>query len=79
MNVNVKLFAYLRKYLSQTSDREGKLIEVPENATISSLCSLLKIPLDLARLTLVNGRQVDLTCTLKPGDEVSIFPPLYGG
>lgn len=79
MQVNVKVFAYLRKYLSQSLEREGKIIEVEDNITVSSLCSLLKIPLNLARLTLVNGKQVNLDNTLKPGDEVSIFPPLYGG
>lgn len=79
MQVRIKVFAYLRKYLPLTSDREGKTLEVPDNITVSSLCSILKIPLNLAKLTLINGEQVNLEKTLKSGDEVSIFPPLYGG
>ena len=79
MQVKVKVFAYLRKYLSESADREGKTVEVPGDATVLLLCSSLKIPLDLARLTLVNGEQVSHEKVLKQGDEISIFPPLYGG
>lgn len=39
----------------------------------------LGIPGDLARVALVNGRDVEPGDRLAPGDVVTIFPPLAGG
>ena len=39
----------------------------------------LGIPGDLARVVLVNGRDVEPRDRLGPGDIVTIFPPLAGG
>jgi molybdopterin converting factor small subunit len=50
-----------------------------ENTTIEQIISKLNIPGDIPKIILVNGRNGSLTQTVKPGDELSIFPPVAGG
>lgn len=82
MQVDVKLFASLRKKLPPSSGRPaGKgAIELPDAATLADLIRHLDIPPDLAQMVLVNGEQTRaFGHTLADGDQVSIFPPVAGG
>ena len=38
-----------------------------------------RIPDEVPRLLLVNGRDVEPTARLRPGDVVDVLPPLVGG
>lgn len=82
MQVDVKLFASLRKKIPPSSGRPaGKsTIELPDDATLADLIYQLDIPPDLAQMVLVNGEQTrECGHTLADGDRVSIFPPVAGG
>lgn len=80
MTVQVQLFATLAAYLPPASADHGTAsVEVPEGATVGDLAARLGIPADLPRLALVNGREVEPTHRLAPGDEVTLYPPLAGG
>ena len=79
MQVKVKLFATLRDYLPKESDGKSCMVAADENATIEQIISKLNIPGDIPKIILVNGRNGSLTQTIKPGDELSIFPPVAGG
>jgi molybdopterin synthase sulfur carrier subunit len=80
VQVKVKLFATLRKYLPEAGSSGAGTVELPEGATIRELVKKLEIPEPLARLVMVDGQHVpDLDQKLEDGQTVSIFPPVAGG
>ena len=79
MQVNIKLFAHLRKKLPKGSAGKATL-DLTDDATINDLIQHLDIPPDLAQMVLVNGKQTrEFDEPLTAGDQVSIFPPVAGG
>ena len=79
MKVEVRLFATLQPYLPAGAEGDGISLELSDGATVRDVVESLKIPGDLACLTVVNGRDADLDQVLAPGDELAMFPPLAGG
>lgn len=84
MQVEVRLFASLREKLP--NGRRGKgPVELPEGATLPDLLGRLDIPRELAQMVLINGEQLPndwearAGIVLRPGDTISIFPPVAGG
>jgi len=80
MQVEIKLFANLRKLLPPGSSGSKAQISLEEGATIETLIHHLKIPLEMAQMVLVNGEQTrEFDRPLTSEDTVSIFPPVAGG
>ena len=80
MQINLKLFATLRKKLPPGSSKGKTTLDLADNATINDLIQQLDIPLELAQMVLVNGEQTrEFERALTDGDQVSIFPPVAGG
>ena len=79
MRVEVRLFATLAPFLPADSRDGAADLEIPEGSTIVDITDRLGIPPDLARVVLVNGRDVGSNAPLAPRDVVTIFPPLAGG
>ena len=80
MEVNLKLFATLRKKLPPGSKAGKATLTVDDGTTILDVIHQLDIPEDLAHMVLVNGEQThDLGQALADGDGLSIFPPVAGG
>ncbi len=79
MKVEVKLFANFREYLPPGSDSYSCWLEVEEENTIGQVLESLKIPLSTPMITLVNGLHRSFEDRLRPGDVLSIFPPVAGG
>lgn len=79
MKVEVRLFATLQPYLPADAAGDSISLDLPAGATVRDVVESLKIPDDLACLTVVNGRDADLEQVLAPGDELAMFPPLAGG
>ncbi len=76
MQVELKLFASLRKYQSK-GDRTR--IDLKETLTVGQLLQKKGVPLEEAPLVLVNGVRVDHDYQLRDGDAVSVFPLIGGG
>jgi molybdopterin converting factor small subunit len=77
MNVEVELFATLRKY---GPPREGAFtVELAEGDRMRRLIEILGIPLDMERVILINGRPANLESPLEEGDRIVLFPPVAGG
>jgi len=74
MKVKVKLFASLREY-----GPEEQIIDLPDNATIEGVISLLVLPEKIPLLRIVNGEHRPVKHPLKDGDELALFPPIAGG
>ena len=79
MTIEVRLFANLGRYLPPGTRGDAVALEVPEGATVDDVVRQLAIPAGLPGLLLVNGRDATPDRRLRPGDVVSIVPPLAGG
>ena len=80
MNIEVRLFASLRRYLPSNASRSSVRIEIREGATIADVLEKLGIPSGAAHLTLVDGSQEqNIDRQLEDGCTLSVFPPVAGG
>jgi molybdopterin converting factor small subunit len=80
MNIEVRLFAQLRKYLPRDSSQGSTRIDMPDGATIADALAELGIPASAAHMTLVDGsHEANVRQRLKDGCTLSVFPPLAGG
>jgi len=80
MQIEVKLFANLRKKLPPGSSGGKVTLTLDDGATITTVIQQLDISLELAQMVLVNGEQTrEFDRPLTNDDTVSIFPPVAGG
>lgn len=79
MKVEVRLFATLVTFLPPHGRDGAAELEIPDGSTVAEVTSRLGIPPDLARVVLVNGRDIGPEAPLAACDVVTIFPPLAGG
>ena len=80
MQVKVKLFASLRKYLPEGTSGSEATLELPDGSTVRDVLAQLGIPEQTARIVMVNGEHCpDLGQTLQDGQTISVFPPMAGG
>jgi molybdopterin converting factor small subunit len=79
VRVEVHLTATLRAYLPAGTAGDHVVLDVPSGATVDQVVHSLRIPSELERLTVVNGRDAAPDQPLSEGDVLSLFPPLAGG
>lgn len=79
MKVEVHLTATLRAYLPGGGRGDSVVLDLPEGTTVDQAVRVLRIPPQMERLTVVNGRDAAPGQTLAEGDVLSLFPPLAGG
>jgi molybdopterin converting factor small subunit len=79
VTIEVRLFANLARYLPPDARAGVARLDVPDGATVDEVRRRLAIPDELPGLFLVNGREVGGDRPLRPGDVLTIIPPLAGG
>jgi sulfur-carrier protein len=79
VRVEIRLFATLALFLPPGGREGAATLDVPETSTVRDVVLSLGIPVDLERVTLVNGGDALPERRLQPGDVVTVFPPLSGG
>lgn len=79
MEIQVKLFATLRKYLPAEAVNKTAVLHLEEGQTVADALARLGVPASEAHLILVNGQNRAPDHPLAPGDVVSVFPPVAGG
>ena len=79
VEVAIRLFANLADYGPGGAGPGPARVVLPVGATVGDLLRRLRIPEEVPRLLLVNGRDADATTELGPGDVVDVLPPLVGG
>lgn len=77
MKITYRLFANLRSY-SPEEDGSGELNFI-EGSTVRSVTDFLKIPPEIEKVILVNGRHAKEDTELSEGDVITYFPPMTGG
>ncbi|MCL4394473.1 MAG: MoaD/ThiS family protein [Chloroflexi bacterium] len=79
IHVRVRVFANLRRYVSEGDAAAGLELDLPAGATLQDVVSRLRLPSEQVRVTFVNGRARPEDWRLEPDDEIGIFPPIGGG
>jgi sulfur carrier protein ThiS len=81
MQVKVKLHDILKDRVKNATGETSGIIrkELPEEASVKTLLSLIGFDNELVGLVIVNGRQAKLDFRLKDGDSLELFSPMSGG
>lgn len=79
IEVEVRLYATLRKYSPETGIGGSMILQVPEGTRLSDLLARLGVPQDEVKMAFVNNRPQDDGYQLHDGDRVALFPPVAGG
>lgn len=79
MKIEIKLFASLRKHLSEGDPAAAVQLDVSADTTVAQVLARLKVPADSVRLIFVNNVRAELDQLLQAGDRVGVFPPVAGG
>ena len=79
MWVEVHLTATLRHFLPPGTIGDHVGLELPVGTTVGQVVHSLRVPDELERLTVVNGRDAGPDHVLSDGDVLSLFPTLAGG
>jgi len=83
MQVTVKLFATLGKYLPPNAKHNEVQMDIADGTSVSQLIRQLDLPLELSQVVMLNGIYIDPGerdhTTFSPGDEFAVFPPVAGG
>ena len=83
MQVTIKLFATLGKYLPPEAEKNVLRTEVEDGTTVEQLIREMNLPEELTHLVLVNGTYIQpedrASKEFSPGDELAVFPPIAGG
>jgi len=80
MNIEVKLFSILARYLPPEADGRRVRLTVPEGTTVAQVLDQLGVPRQLAKLIVIDGvvhQKADMV--LRAGNVLSVFPPIAGG
>jgi molybdopterin converting factor small subunit len=83
MEVTVKLFAILGKYLPPNARHNEVQMDIAVGTSVSQLMRQLHLPPELTHLAMINGIYINPSdrdhTTFSPGDEFAVFPPVAGG
>lgn len=83
MQITIKLFALLDKYLPAGAVKNQIDITAPDGATVMDVIHSLNLPTEHCHLVLVNGVYVAPsereTRIMNEGEALAIWPPVAGG
>ena len=79
MNVELRLYASLTRYLPEKRDGPVCILEIETGTLIRDLFSKLNIPPEMLKIIFLNGVHAKGDEILKEGDRVGAFPPVGGG
>lgn len=79
VQVEIRVFAGLHKYVSGTASGVPFEFEINQGDTGYTLIDRLGIPEPEAFLFMVNGNRKELSEVINEKDRIGIFPPVGGG
>ena len=77
--VEVRLYASLRKYHPKPGNSEALAISLDNEAKLGDLLDRLKIPRQEIGILMVNGNWQKESYLLQDGDRIGFFPLIGGG
>ncbi len=79
IEIELHLYASLRKYRPGVSLEQGERLLLPEGSTACDLIASLQIPPEEVQTVFVNRRVMHPEVRLQAGDRVDLFPAIAGG
>ncbi|MFL7812117.1 MAG: MoaD/ThiS family protein [Anaerolineales bacterium] len=79
MQVEVRVFATLRRYLPDLGIGEAKHVQVPEGTTLDEIRNKLGLPAEEVKLIMVNHLQAQPQDQAQDGDRITFIPAVAGG
>ena len=79
LNIEIRLFANLAKFLPPDSKNKRAKIDVKDGVSIAEVLEELNIPKDTTSVIMVNGAHQKIDVKLNDGDVLSVIPPVTGG
>lgn len=79
MEIEVRLFATLRRYLTIPHNQGVAKITVNEGDKVIDVINSLQVPAKEITVIMVNGVRADEEHVLQEDDRVALFPPVGGG
>ena len=83
MQITIKLYAMLSKYLPPDAVHNVSHLEVVEAASVGTVLEQLRLPRELVHLVLLNGVYISppqhQNTVLKEADVLAVWPPVAGG
>lgn len=77
MKVKIRTYGLLRKYVPE--ELNPYEMEIKEGTTVEGLLETLKIPKEYVPIVTVGEKKVDLSYTIRDGDELVLLPIMGGG
>ncbi len=79
IQVEVRLYALLRRYRPGVPLDAGEQVLMPEGSTVQDLIAGLGIPQEQVQTAFVNRKVRAVEQALQDGDRVDLFPAIAGG
>lgn len=79
MEVDVRVFATLRRYLPELEIGEPRTLEVPEGTTLDDIRKELDLPEEEVKVYMRNNRQAQPEDLAEDGDRITFIPAVAGG
>ena len=77
MVIYIKAYATMKSYIAHLPS--GGEMDIPEETTVNEVLTMLKVPVELDKIIIVNNRHQPLDYTLRHGDRLVFFPLIQGG
>ena len=79
MDIEVRLFSLLSKYLPDDATGRSVRLTVPDGATVSQVMEQMGVPMGLTKLIFIDSVHSKPDTVLHDGNVLSVFPPIAGG
>lgn len=79
MKIEVRVFATLRRHVSDVPLGTGKSIEVTPGTTLAEVRDLLGLPAEEVKVVMRNSIQAEMEEEVADGDRVAFIPAVAGG
>lgn len=79
MQVEVRVFATLRRYLPELGIGEAKIVQVEPGTTLDQLRERLGLPKDEVKIIMRNHLHAEFDDLVNDGDRITYIPAVAGG
>jgi len=79
VQIFVRLFATLRRFVPEAKIGVTLSLELPDGARVRDVIAHYRLPEDEVKLAYVNGIYQEPDFVLHDQDEIGLFPPVGGG
>lgn len=79
IEIELRLYATLRRYRPESPLEGGETVLLPEGSTVLDLLAALGIAAPEVQTAFVNRKVRAVEQRLQPGDRVDLFPAIAGG